>query len=406
MAINNQASAPRSKSQLTAIFITAAIALFGLGLWLFQLADGMTNTNMRQFDSWGLYITNFMFLVGLSAGGLIISSAPKALGIKGFEGISKIAIWTSVCCTVLAVAFVVVDLGNPLRVWELFVYSNLTSPLMWDIIVISTYLIISIVYLVVSIRADEGNVGHAAQRALSTVALVIAILVHSVTAWVFALQVSHEFWNTALMAPWFVCSALASGLALVMVVCAALTKTGYLFVEDDVLFKMAKLLAVFVLVDVYFLGCDVLTMAYGNDEGRDVASMMLFGELAPFFWTEALGGLVAAILCVVPKLRTRTGMTIAAVLAIIGIFCKRCQIILGGFGVENLEFAGLRPENSFPLTDAGRALADVVPQLFYFPSPLEFGVTLGVFSLGACLFLIGLRFLPLKPFATLKPHRQ
>lgn len=387
----------RSKGWTAAVVASGAVALVTIGLWIFQLNSGMVHTNMRQFDSWGLYITNFMFLVGLSAGGLIISSAPKVLGVGGFEGISKVAIWTSVCCTVLAIAFVVVDLGNPLRVWELFVYGNLTSPLMWDIAVISTYLAVSVVYLAVSIRADKGLVGHGAQRILSSIALVVAILVHSVTAWVFALQVAHEFWNTALMAPWFVCSAMASGLALVMIVCAALSKTGYLRVENGLFAKMAKLLAVFVLVDLYFLGCDVLTMAYGNDEGREVASMMLGGPLATFFWIEVVGGLVAAAICLMPRLRTRGLLTVAAVLAVAGIFCKRCQIILGGFGVQNLDLAGVVPGNSFPLSATGQPLADAAAWLPYFPSPLEFGVTVGVFALGACLFLIGIRFLPLKP---------
>ena len=120
----------------------------------------MVQTNMRNLDSWGLYITMFMFLVGLSAGGLIISSVPKAFGMKGFGGISKIAVWTSICCTVLAIGFVVVDLGQPMRLWELFVYSNLGSPLMWDIIVLGTYLILSIVYLWAQLQAEKGKVSH------------------------------------------------------------------------------------------------------------------------------------------------------------------------------------------------------------------------------------------------------
>ncbi len=99
-----------------------------------QLSGGLVQTGMRNLDSWGLYITMFMFLVGLSAGGLIISSVPRAFGMKGFGGISKVAVWTSICCTVLAIGFVVVDLGQPLRLWELFAYSNLGSPLMWDIV--------------------------------------------------------------------------------------------------------------------------------------------------------------------------------------------------------------------------------------------------------------------------------
>ena len=83
----------------------------GLALWGVQLSGGLVQTGMRNLDSWGLYITMFMFLVGLSAGGLIISSVPRAFGMKGFGGISKIAVWTSICCTVLAVGFVVIDLG-------------------------------------------------------------------------------------------------------------------------------------------------------------------------------------------------------------------------------------------------------------------------------------------------------
>ena len=114
-----------------------------MALWAVQLSGGMVQTGMRNLDSWGLYITMFMFFVGLSAGGLIISSVPSAFGMKGFGGIYKVAVWTSICCTVLAIGFVVVDLGQPLRVWELFAYSNLGSPLMWDIVVLFVYLILS-----------------------------------------------------------------------------------------------------------------------------------------------------------------------------------------------------------------------------------------------------------------------
>ena len=113
------------KGVAVAIVVAAILTVGGLALWAFQLTSGMVNTNMRNLDSWGLYITMFMFLVGLSAGGLIISSAPRVFGMEGFGGVSKIAVWTSICCTVLAIGFVVIDLGQPLRLWELFVYSNL-----------------------------------------------------------------------------------------------------------------------------------------------------------------------------------------------------------------------------------------------------------------------------------------
>ncbi|MFR3092464.1 MAG: NrfD/PsrC family molybdoenzyme membrane anchor subunit, partial [Eggerthella lenta] len=198
------------------IVVAAVVTIAGLALWGVQLSGGLVQTGMRNLDSWGLYITMFMFLVGLSAGGLIISSVPRAFGMKGFGGISKIAVWTSICCTVLAIAFVVVDLGHPARLWELFAYSNLGSPLMWDIIVLGTYLILSCVYLWAQIQAERGKVSAVALRIVSVIALVTAVLVHSVTAWIFGLQQGHEMWHTALLAPWFVSSALVCGTALVM----------------------------------------------------------------------------------------------------------------------------------------------------------------------------------------------
>lgn len=393
--MENATKAPASRGQLAAIIVTGVVALIAIGFWVYQLTSGLANTNMRQLDSWGLYLTNFMFFVGLSAGGLIISSVPKVFGISGFGPISKVAIWLSIICTCLAGVFIVVDLGQPLRMWELFQFRNMASPLLWDVCVIFSYLIVSIVYLVLVNRYEKGTFSSAAMRVYATVALVLAVMVHSVTAWIFSLQVSHEFWNTALMAPWFVASALNSGLALVMVVCVALRRTGYLDITQADLVKMAKFLGVFILVDLYFFGCDVLTSAYGNDGGREVVTMLFTGQMAPFFWTEIVGGLVAATICFTPRLRTTPLLMVAAGLAILGVFCKRCQIMLGGFGIRNLEMPGIEV-HGFALSPSGQPLADVFSWMSYFPSPLEFAITLGVIALGACAFLMGLRWLPLK----------
>ena len=174
------ASSQGGKGLTIGIVAGAVLAVAGIALWVVQLTGGMAQTGMRNLDSWGLYITMFMFFVGLSAGGLIISSIPRAFGMEGFGGISKVAVWTSICCTVLAIGFVVVDVGQPVRLWELFVYSNLGSPLMWDIIVLFVYLILSCVYLWATLRAEKGLVSQLALRVISVIALVCAILVHSV----------------------------------------------------------------------------------------------------------------------------------------------------------------------------------------------------------------------------------
>ena len=377
------------------IAVAAVVTVAGLALWGVQLSGGLAQTGMRNFDSWGLYITCFMFLVGLSAGGLIISSVPKAFGMKGFGGISKVAVWTSVCCTVLAIGFVVVDLGQPLRLWELFAYSNLGSPLMWDIAVIAIYLILSVVYLWATLRAEAGKVSQKALRVVSVIALVCAVLVHSVTAWIFGLQQAHEFWYTALLAPWFVTSALVCGTALVLVVVIALRKAGFMELAQENVVKMAKMLGAFVCVDLYFFACDLLTSAFPGGSGTEVVDMLVSGPLAPFFWVEIVGCALAAVVCFVPKLRTNPLLVAASLLAIIGIFCKRVQLLVGGFQIPNLDYAGVMTQYS--VTDWTAGMAGAYQGMVYWPTPLEFGVALGVFGLGALMLLLGLKFLPLKP---------
>lgn len=382
------------------IVVAALLTIMGLALWVMQLSGGMVQTGMRNLDSWGLYITMFMFLVGLSAGGLIISSAPRVFGVEGFGGISKIAVWTSICCTVLAIGFVVVDLGQPLRLWELFAYSNLGSPLMWDIIVLGTYLILSVVYLWATLRFEGGKGSATSLRVISAIALVCAILVHSVTAWIFGLQQGREMWHTALLGPWFVSSALVCGVALVLVVVIALRKAGYLELDQSFVVKMAKLLGVFVCVDLYFFACDLLTEGFPGGHGMEIVSMLTTGPLAPFFWIEVVGCALTAIVCFTPKLRTNPLIVAAGLLAIVGIFCKRVQLLVGGFQLPNLDYAG--PVSPYTVTGWESGMTAAYQGMVYFPTPLEFGVTLGVVGLGALLLLVGLKYLPLKP--TEKSH--
>ena len=388
-------AAVKSPALNIAIGVSAVVTVIGLVLWAMQLSGGMVQTAMRNLDSWGLYITGFMFFVGLSAGGLIISSVPKAFGIAGFGGISKVAVFSSIACTVCAIGLVVVDMGQPFRVWELFVYSNMGSPLMWDIIVLATYLILSCVYLWAQLRAERGQMSAVALRVISVVALVCAVLVHSVTAWIFGLQQGREMWHTALLAPWFVSSALVCGTALVMTVAIALRRAGYLELDQSYMVKLAKLLGAFVMVDLYFFGCDLLTEAFPGGSGAEVVAMLATGPLAPYFWTEIAGCAACAVICFVPALRTNTLLVIGSLLAILGIFCKRVQLLVGGFQIANLDYAG--PLTSMQHTAWDSGLSGIYGGMVYWPTPLEFGVTLGVVALGFLIFFLGLKFLPLRP---------
>ena len=381
--IKTSATMARTAPLFVAGVICAALAVVGITFWSVQLTGGMVQTGMRDLNSWGLYITLFMFFVGLSAGGLIISSMPKALGIEGvFGNISKIAVWVAICCTVGAVGFVVVDLGNPMRLWELFVFSNLQSPLMWDIVVISTYLILSIALFWAMYGEERGKVGHKALRILSGISLVTAVLVHSVTAWIFGLQAGREFWHTALLAPWFVSSALVCGTALIIVVVIALRKAARIELDQSYVGKMAKFLGGCICIDLYFFGCDLLTSGYPAGEGLRVVQMLVVGPLAPFFWIEIVGCIVAAVICFTPALRTNLLLVAASMLAIVGIFCKRVQLLIGGFQNANLDL-------TTPLAGYG-ATPNAFSGLIYWPTGIEFAVALGVLGLVGSLLCFGL----------------
>ncbi len=123
--------------------------------------------------------------------------------------------------------------------------------------------------------------------------------------------------------------------------------------------------------------------------------MLTTGALAPFFWIEVLGCAATAVIAFVPKLRTNPLIVVAAVLAIVGIFCKRVQLLVGGFQIPNLDMpAACRARGS---RMRARTLQSAAGAMVYFPTPLEFGVTAGVVGLGALLLLVGLKYLPLKP---------
>ncbi len=310
---------------------------------------------------------------------------------------------SSIACTVAAIGMVVVDLGQPMRLWELFAYSNLGSPLMWDILVLGTYLILSCVYLWAQVRAEAGKMSHTALRVISVVALVCAVLVHSVTAWIFGLQQGREMWHTALLAPWFVSSALVCGTALVICVAVALRAAGYLKWERANLVKLAKLLGAFVMVDLYFFGCDLLTEGFPAGSGLEVVAMLTTGPLAPYFWVEVIGCAVCAVICFTPALRTNGLLVVGSLLAIVGIFCKRVQLLVGGFQLPNLDYAG--PLTSMQHTAWDSGLSGIYGGMVYWPTPLEFGVTLGVVALGFLIFFLGLKFLPLRPVEEASPSK-
>lgn len=377
--------------------VLAAIMVIGFCAYLFQLTQGLCVTGMSNGVSWGLYITCFMFFVGLSAGGLIVASSAHVFGIESFKRVSMPAVITSTVCILCAGAFILIDLGGIQRIWNMFIHLNFTSPLAWDMCVITTYLVINVLDIIWLRRGDERKV-----KMLSYVALPVAILVHSVTAWIFGLEIAKEGWYSAIMAPIFVASACDSGLALLMVVLAAVRKAGVFDCGRELFANLARLLATFIAVDAFFIGCELLTTAYPGTEGAShVLGIMTSGATAPFFWFEILGGLlIPFVLLASAKRRERTGVVVAAsALVMCGVFCKRVWLLFTSFTVTNVYGA---PGISSGSTAARGADGFDMWALAgsYMPQPVEFAVVAAVVS----FCILGIALLSKKLVAKAQGH--
>ncbi len=357
--------------------VLVALMVIGFCAYVFQLTQGLCVTGMSNGVSWGLYITCFMFFVGLSAGGLIVASSAHVFHIESFKRVAMPAVITSTVCICCAGAFILIDLGGIQRIWNMFVHLNFTSPLAWDMCVITTYLVINILDIVWLRRGDERKV-----QMLSYVALPVAILVHSVTAWIFGLEIAKEGWYSAIMAPIFVASAMDSGLALLMCVLAASKKAGVFDCGEKLFADLARLLATFIAVDAFFIGCELLTVAYPGAAGAtELLGIMTSGATAPFFWFEILGGLLVPFLLLASaKRRQRTGVVVAAsALVMAGVLCKRVWLLFTSFIMTNVYGApGISSGSTAARGADGFGMWALTGS--YMPTPVEVAVVIAVVS--------------------------
>ena len=365
--------------------VLGVLVVAGVACWIYLLTCGLGVTGMSNANSWGLYIICFMFMVGLSAGGLIVASSASVFHVAEYKKVALPAIILSTVCICMAGMFVLIDLGGIQRVWRIITGPNPVSPLFWDICVITCYLVINIIYLVMMKKHGANSM---AVSRVSRFALPVAILVHSVTAWIFGLEIAKEGWYSAIMAPIFVASAMDSGLALLLVALAGLRRAGVLQVEQKLYANLAGLLATCIAVDAFFIGCEVLTMAYPGAVGAETLALMAFGPTAPFFWFEVIAGLLIPFcILVFARSRQKTGLVLlASVLVILGVFCKRCWLLLTSFIVPNVDGASGITLGTLTAQQGGMDMWALGGS--YAPTWAEVVIVAGVAALGVLAFIL------------------
>ncbi len=365
---------------------------------------------MRDNVIWGLYIISFMFFVGLSAGGLIIASAGRLFGVERFAPIVRLAVVEATVTIATAALLIIPDLGHVQHVYNLFIHAHWLSPMIWDVTVILIYLVLSLLYVWLYMRRDlaargswlalgtkdTGQAGrdrdHHLTYVLAWIALPAAVLVHSITAWIFGLQISRGFWYSAVMPPLFISSALVSGLALVTIIAFVVRRTGRISFGDELGSFLGGLLAVFVAVEAFLVFCEVLAGYYPGIP-TDAVHQLFSGRYAPGFGVEIVVGLVIPfILLAVAAWRRRPQIVVTAcVLALIGIFVHRANLIVIGLGKDPIALPPGTPLGIPQPNGASFAASSV-----YFPTVWEFLIVIGIVSLAALVFTLAVRYLPLE----------
>ncbi|MDE3131876.1 MAG: polysulfide reductase NrfD [Acidobacteriota bacterium] len=364
------------------------VALWAFAAWIYQLTQGLIVTGMRDEVSWGLYITSFAFFVGLSAGGLIMASASEVFGIKSLRPLSRIGVLSAAACVLIAAIEIIPDLGRPERVWELFRYPNWTSPMIWDIIIITLYLVFAVVDLIVMTRRGMDGAQRARRlRIMACVGLPGAVMLHTITAWIFGLQFARPFWNTALMAPLFVTSAILSGTAMIALVALAAQRFGSMQLAPETWSALRKLIATTLLVDLFMVGAEYVTIIWGNTP-RELAVLNMIlpgGSWQWVFWLEwIVGGVIPLLLIWVPRRRRPWHTGIAAALVLVGVFAFRIELVVGGLLKPILWFA---PGVSVGSASLGHSSFQLTGS--YHPSWVEYSIVVGLIAFLALLLTLG-----------------
>jgi len=400
-----------------AVLALAALFAYGVWAWSYQISNGLGVTNMRDIQIWGAYIALFMFLVGASAGGMIVASIATVFHVDKIAHLSRYAIWVSLVTIAIAGITIIPDLGEPQRFWHMFIYANWTSPMIWDVIVVLAYGFMNVCYLWVHTRRDLAarqswlafgsrpateDSARGDRRlilAFAYLAIPLAFALHSITAFIIGTMPAHPYWYSTAMAPLFITSALTSGIALVLLVLLALERLGRLEVGAEARRWLAGFLAVAILLNFFIIAVEVVTISEGRLVGAWAAlSELMIGSYAWIFWTEVVTGIAALAIVITPRGRSSRPLVAAAsALVVLNVALERVQLIVGGLRYPNIGAApGISLGTPAQLNMVGvPTQSSFVEVAHYTPSWVEWSIVVGLCALWGLLLLVGIRFLPL-----------
>jgi len=378
-----------------------------------QIRKGLSITHLNDYVLWGVYISNFVFFVAISLVGSLVTAILRLSGAKWSTPLTRISEVIAVAAIIMAGLTIIIDMGRPERIYNIFLHGRLQSPIIWDVLVISTYLFISLMLLFFPLLPDfailkkhfedkpklskiyaalslnwtgskhQEGLYNKSISILSILIIPVAFGIHTVTAWLFA-TTYRPGWDSSNFGPYFIAGAFVAGAGSVVVIMYVLRSIYNLehYITDFHFDKMGKLLVLLCLVYLYFNINEYLVPAYKTTEEESDHLYELFaGDYAPLFWTVIVGGLIVPIFILLfKKGRKPLPLFIVGILVVLGAWWKRYLIVTPTLLHPFLPFQG-------------------VPKSWhsYFPSALEWTITFGTLATALLIMTLLFRYLPIIP---------
>jgi len=394
---------------LWAVLLTLMLA--GLGAWIWQYLQGLGITGMSRPVYWGVYITNFVFFIGLAHSGTFISAILRIAGQSWRAPLTRAAEAITLFSLPFGAGSIIIDMGHPERILNLIFYGRFQSPIMWDVTAVGLYMLSSIVFFYLSLLPDIAlcrdrltEAPRWQQRMYKTLALgwngspeqfrrlekvldgmavfmtMLVVTVHTVVSWLFGMTVQPG-WHTALIGPFFLLGAILSGTAAVVIALAILRKVYRLekVLHTGLFNSLRKLLITFVLGWLYMMIAEHLTIGYASmTEEMTVLNDKFTGTYSLIFWSMTVLVFVVPLLVFIFKGKNNIGwMVFASVLINIGMWMERYIVII--------------PSETSP------RLFHNMGQGSYMPHLPEVLITLACFAGLIFLYALFTRFFPIVP---------
>jgi [DsrC]-trisulfide reductase subunit P len=356
------------------LFLLGLIILAGFYFYMRQLNYGLGITGMNRNVSWGLYIAQFAFIVGVAASAVMVVLPYYLHNYKEFGKVTILGEFLAIASVIMCILFVFVDLGQPSRLVNIFLYPTFHSLMFWDVVALSGYLLINVIITRVTLRSEHKSEAPPKWiRPVIILSIPWAVSIHTVTAFLFSGLAGRSFWLTAILAPRFLASAFSAGPALLLIFCLILKRLTKFNPGSEAIKKLGLIITYAMCANVFFILMELFTTIYSGIPDHNSHLQYLYlgldgnARLVPWMWTSAILALTSLLFLLIPRLRNNQKMLLTA-----------CLIVFLSIWIDK----GL-----------GLVITGFIPNPFgkvvqYWPTIPESLIALGIWAIGIFLITI------------------